>query len=446
MAEPIPILVGGPGPSDPAAGTSVVIMTSIAGQLFYLEKIGYGTFDRTLWSPRTGGGFTLTSGSFVAGEKFYIHLTGFSVTDLPQGAYTNGFDYQRVMAAMFGRIGWQQPWMAGSPVISNNNLQARGNRYFQDFHALVTVDNVKAVMEGPSATDLNLNGYLESIQRSAIMRCLNGVFREPELLEQVLLFDRIGQNDTPVDNTGLFIGYEINTAAAMDIGVQIESATLLFDQDVTFNLYLFKDGKKSAISVIEVSAEAYEATVVSFSDLVLNYIGAATKGTRFYLGYFQDDLGSARAVREEACGKSTKCFRAQPVSMKRIAGQYDFDRNQRSYLAQPYGINLEMSSFRDHTQQVVRKANLFDEVIGLTVTYTVIERILYTIRSNGNERSLRDQMDRVGMSIELTGVAPISEAPAKIKGIKERIDAEYARLRKTFFPRKASTIINLAEC
>lgn len=447
MGKPLEITVGGSGPYDPVAGTSICNIPTIKGQEFYIEKVGYGTFDSVLYGPISAGGFQLIGNTFSGSEQFRVHLTGLSY-GTASGSYTNGFDYSRIIAAMFGRVGWKQPIKSGSPVINSTNLISKGFRYFNDgsFHTIVTVDNVKATMEEAGASDANLNLHLESFQRAAIMRCLNSVFREPEQIEQVLLFNRLGQNDQPVTNTGQFVCYEINVAPAMDIGTQIDSATLLFDQDVTFNLYLFKDGKKSPLSVIQVSAVANEATVVNFSDLVLNYIGSSTKGTRFYFGYFQDDLGSAKAIQEQVCGHNkTCCFRAEPAYMKKNAGEYDFDRNQRSYTIQPYGINLEMSSFRDHTQQIVKKANLFDEVIGLTVAYMTIEQIIYACRSNANERILKDELSKVGIQMDLNGAAPVSDSP-KIKGLNTRIEEELKRMRKSFFPRPKTQTINLVEC
>jgi len=446
MGKPIEIIVGAGG-NNPAAGTSVCNIPTIKGQEFYIEKIGYGTYNYSLYSALSIGGFQLIGNTFADGERFYVHPTGLTY-GTASGSYTNGFDFSRVIASLFGRVGWRQPIKANSPIINSTNQLAKGYRYFNDgaFHTIITVDNIKATMDEASASDNNLNAHLESLQRAAIMRCLNAVFREPEYIKQYLLLDRIGQNDKVIENTGLFVGYEINLAPVMDIGIQIDSATLLFDQDVTFNLYLFKDGKKSPISVIEVSAVAGEATVVNFSDLVLNYIGSATKGGRFYFGYFQDDLGSARAIQEQVCSKDTACFCAQPMQSKKVIGEFDFNRNQRSYTIQPYGINLEMSVFRDHTQVIVKKANLFDEVIGLTVASMTIEQIIYTCRSNTNERVLKDELSKIGIQLDLNGVAAISDSP-KIKGLNDRIEEELKRLRKSFSNKPKPQTVNLAgEC
>jgi hypothetical protein len=443
---PIPIEVGGAGPYDPAPGSSVVNIPSLAGQEFYLELVGYGTWDYSLWEPLESGGFELTSGTFVnPGEKYRIHVTSLASAPTAAGNYTNGFDKTRVMAALFGRLGWSQPLITGSPVINAANQESKSGRYFNDgsFHTLVTVANVKQTMEEAGANDANFNQHLTGLQRACIMRCLNKVFQEPEYLQEVLLFNRTGENDTPIQNEGKFVGFEISLAPDNNFSVQIESATLLFDQDVSFNLYLFKDGKKSPLTVLEVSAVAYESTVVNFSNLVLNYIGATTKGGRFYFGYFQDDLGSAQAIKEQVCrSEMTLCFRADPFSSQRKPGEYDFDRDARSYPFDPYGINLEMSVFRDFTNVIVKKAHLFDEVLGLTNAYIVIEQIIYAVRSNATERILKDQLEKVGIQLDLNGAAPISDSP-RIKGLSQQIDAEFKRMRESFFLKGKTKTISL---
>ena len=439
MSQPIEITVGGAGPYDPAAGTSLCSIPLLKGLDFYVEKIGYGTFNG-FYTAHADGGFQLSAGTFSVNEKFFVHLTGLSY-GTNAGSYSNGFDFTRVINALFGRVGWSQ--VPATPVLNSTNLVSKGGRKFNDgsFHSVVTLSNIKATMEQSGATDGEFNTYIEGVQRAAIMRCLNGVFREPELLEQVLLYNRLGQNDQPVPNEGLFVGYEIDLAKSMDIGVQIDAAVLLFDTDIDLNLYLFKDGKKTPLFVQEVSIMANEATVVRFTDLVLNYIGSATAGHKFYFGYFQDDLGSAKAIKEQVdCWNDTLCFSARPMITEKIAAEYDINRDERSYTMEAFGMNLEMSSFRDHTQQVVKKASLFDEVLGLIVAYMTIEQMTYAVRSNTNERQLKSQLEGIGIQLDLNGAAPISEGP-RVTGLKQRIEKELERCRKQFFPKpKAQTI------
>lgn len=355
---------------------------------------------------------------------------------------TNGFDLAKVTTALFGRIGWRQP-ATGSPVITTANLETRSGRYFQDFHALVSVANVKATMEEAGASDNHLNEHLTNLAKAAIMKCLNNVFRVRDFIDQAILYTAAdNQAYRTIPNNGLFVGYQINLARATDIALQINTAQLFFDSAATFNLYMFAEGKKAPIYTKSVTTTAGDVTVVDLDNWIINYIASGYAGNKFYIGYFQNDLGPAKAIQHDVCFGSTKVFSATPMQAA-ATGATEFDRTQISWTGQPYGFNLEVSAFRDHTNGIVKNAAQFDEAVGLTVTYSVIESILNSTQLNSTERILKEQMDRIGVQLELQGAAPISDGP-KIKGIVQRLETEYERLRKSFYPKPKAQVINYA--
>src|SRR6478735_10816396 len=109
MNKPVEIVVGRGHDYDPVAGTTDCLMPLYAGQSFWLEKTGYGTYDYNKYQALSGGGFRLLGAGniFVDGERFYVHFTGLSYgTD--ETSYTNGFDHNKVINALFGRIGWRE--------------------------------------------------------------------------------------------------------------------------------------------------------------------------------------------------------------------------------------------------------------------------------------------------------------------------------------------------
>lgn len=441
MAQPIQITVGAAGLYDPAIGATTCPVSTLAGIEIYVEKSGTGTLPTSAYTVRSGGGFNLSSGSFQSGEIYFIHQTGLQL-QTASADYTNGFNYNQVVNALFGRLGWRPSTLADQPTLSTPNTTARSGRYFNDVHALVSVPNIKSIIDNPSMTDNQFNSELESLQRSVILRSLNAVYSEREYIDQVLLFDRHGNNDQPVTNTGLFAGFEIKLAPVIDKAVQIESATLLFDSNKTFTLYLFKDGKKSPVWSQEVTVVANESTVVILEDLILNYISPSTTGGRFYFGYFQDDLGSAKAIQEQVSSYNpTHLFSAQSFYSKATGS--DFNRNERSYPSLPYGINLQISSFSDWTATIVKKANLFDELIALTMAYSIIEKVVYSTSSNATERILKDGITMASAIQDLTGSAPVSDGPAPVTGLNKRIEREVLRVKKALFPKSKAQTVNL---
>lgn len=364
---------------------------------------------------------------------------------------TNGFDIAMVTAAMFKRIGWRASTIGG-PTLSADNTASTSGRYFNDAHALLTIPNVKAVIDNPNIVDADFNNELSALQKAVIMAALSAVFSGPEYHEQCLLYDRQEAITAFIGNEGLFAGWEITVAKDATKAIVIESAVLSFNADVNLTLYLFKEGKKSPVWSQQVAAEANEATVVDLDSCFLRYIGnssntaLSTKGDRFFFGYFQQDLGTAEAIREEVCFNTTCFFSCQPFSAKQIDGETDFQRSAYYQPAIPYGVNLQVSTVSDWTPLIIRSASVFDDLIMLTMAYTVIEKLVYTTRSNSTERLLKDAVTMAAAMQELTGVAPVSDGPKAITGLNKRIEKEAENVYKTFFKKPKSTTINLAGC
>lgn len=442
MIKPIYIKVGGAGPYDPAAGATECNIPYLKGMELYLEKSEVGTMVPGTYSALSTGGFSVVT-PFVLNDEYFIHLSGLSygtgATD-----YSNGFCLSKVNSALFGRVGWLQPTDADAPVINSTNLLSKSGRYFNDgsFHALSTVQNIKSIMEDAGANTSVLNSHLERMQKSVIARALNGVFCEPEYIEQTLLYKRHGGNKTLLPNDEKFIGVRFIVPSSPDLAIQIDSIGLLFDSDVTFNLYLFNDIKQAPVWTSEVTAVANTQVVAELADVVLNYIGGENHGGIFYLGYFQDELGSAKAIREsDVHFVCNTIFGYQMIESEAI-GANDFNRSEISYTMQSNGLNPHVSVFRDHTWQIVKKASLFDNVIGMQMAIQVIESIMFSKRSNSDERVLKDTGAQLSASLDLNGVAPVSDGPQTF-GIKAQVLKELQRLRKSFYPVAKSQSVNV---
>ena len=84
---------------------------------------------------------------------------------------------------------------------------------------------------------------------------------------------------------------------------------------------------------------------------------------------------------------------------------------------------------------------MFDELIGLQMAYTIIEKILYSTESSVKERILKGQLYEAGLQLDLNGSAAISDGP-KTEGIKQRITKEALRIKEAFYPKQKSIIVN----
>ena len=190
--------------------------------------------------------------------------------------YTNGFDVDKVISALFSRLGWMA--QSGSPVLDDTNSLSKSGRFFNDgsFHTLVSLNTVKSIMEQSNASDADFNSYITTTQRAIILRCLNGVFSDQEYISQSLLYDRIGysNNDQPLPNLGKFVGIQIKLPSVINLATQIDSLSLYFDSVATFNIYIFNDTIAAPIFTIPVTTVANAQTIFPLDSIILNYVGA----------------------------------------------------------------------------------------------------------------------------------------------------------------------------
>lgn len=443
MAQPVQIVVGGGG-VNPVAGATEYNNPALAGVQGYVDKSGYGIWGFENYEILATGGFRLLNGlTFSQDEVMFFVPTGLAYNGEAGSGYSNGFHVAKAFGALVGRLGWiQEPGFALT--LDSTNSTSRSGRRFNDgsFHSLVTLQNVLDTMPQQAASASQFNSYLTAMQRGIILRCLNGVFSEPELISQSLMYTR----DEPefiktVPNTGKFAGVQITLPPAPDIAVQIDSVALHFDGAVTFNLYVFNDLKSAPVLTKEVTTEANNQVIVDLQDCILNHIGSGNHGGIFYIGYFQDDIGSVKAIAEDDADiEEGTVYRAEFIESK-ATGPLSFDRTSISHISeQSAGINPHITVFRDHTWAIIKKPALFDNVIGLQMAAQIMEQMMFTMRSNATEREAKDATARMQLALELTGTAPITDGP-HTTGLRKQIEQELKRLAAAFQPRKKSTVL-----
>lgn len=334
--------------------------------------------------------------------------------------YSNGFDLDTVLPALVERVGWRSEGLV---------------RSFESFHSLCTESNLKDVQPTDAIADDAFEIFKVDIKKDVIQRCLSSVFNQPEYLEQVLLHNRIsGQQRQIIENNDLFCGIRFRIAPDFGISTVIKTVTLLFDSNVILHLYLYEDGNPEPIADLEVDAVANKPTVYDIADLILNYANSGT--TVFYLGYYQNDIGAAKAIREQVSWTNTKVFSANSFSMPRT----EINDFNPSYGYDVFGLTAEVHAFKDYTLKIARSAHLFDEVIGLSMVYSILEMIVSTTRSNARERILKGAYEAIELKHYLYGAIP-AQGVSKITGLNEVIAEKFKQVREVFYPvPKAQTV------
>jgi len=342
------------------------------------------------------------------------------------------YNNTRVIEALFGRVGWKQPTLAGMPGLTEPNTLSKSGKYFNSpsNHAAVTIQNIWQSQEDPDISDPDFNLFLEDMQKSAIQRVMDSVFAHNiEVIETVQAFDRETDIvDTVIPNQNYFVGYRITIGPNTDFAVALSSLAFYFDQSVSFEMKCFIDNSSQAIWTKTVNVIGGELTIVPVDDLILSYMSNKSVSRDFYIGYFQSDIGDAQAYDE-------------PVLVYRRGCMFYFDAFESpvsgtkfvvppTYSSKTYGFNPQFTTYRDLTNRIVANAPLFDTAVSLQIACDTIELILNSTRSNATERISKEQMGDLYKDLNL-GVP--SEGQVFSPGLKYRLENEIKKLHKSFF-------------
>lgn len=347
---------------------------------------------------------------------------------------SNGFDVNAVYNALKERVKWR--FLGGS---------SQSMRYFEDFHTLA---DPQALLDMGQVTDVTLPAYLEEISKSQILEIVNTVYNFPAVINPAALSFYRGDwmlYPQPVANTNQFVGLRVIMAQG-DYAIKMNSVELFFDTDCTFNMYLYNDMTLPPLYTIEVTAQAYNQTIVDLSnDAILNYLSnTVNKGGIWYFGYYQADI-EAQGAKALFYSVATQSFNpcrvwaySAPLWLDSPIGGRNFRRNVIGSNNLTYGLNLEITTYNDGTNNIIRNAHLFDEVIGLSVAAKCIEAMVFSYRTNVTERNIQNIPSLDKLYNELNLARPSDDLPFSV-GLRKQIERAVWQAKQAFQPKVTIT-------
>lgn len=421
-------------------GGVTYVDTSLAGWVYSIERRGFGTMELGVdYSVQVTGGFTLLVGGDMMhlNEKFILHFADNippNLPNIPNNGISNGFNTNKVMNAFMGRIGWLQPTQTGLPTLDGYNLASTSGRYYNDdsFHSAIDIEKIYETQGDDQITDPNFNTLLRTLDKSTIMKSLNAIFNGKQLIEKTMIYERISNvRNIAIPNGKNFCGYRIKVAQG-DYAAMINTVAMFFNGVATFNMYLFNDLQAAPMQTISVTTEANTQTIVPLN-WQLNYVESTNKGGLFYIGYFQNDLPEDVQAMDEQLNMwaASKIFGAWPFQSPQIGTDINFNRINPSVVFRSYGLNLEISSFRDYTETIVQNANIFDNARGLVMAIVILNKIKNTLRTNKDQRQSSEQAKDIQLETDLA--FPTKDFPL-VAGLKQQLRIELGRINKNFFP------------
>jgi len=324
-----------------------------------------------------------------------------------------------------GLVGWRASTVSGVPSLDADNLATSSGMVYQDFSSIVTVQNVYKVQEDAAISDANFNAFLTNLTNAAFVKVLNAVFQEQDYIENRVLFPYENTWTETIDNDTSFVGFEINPANRRDLLIALNSVFTSFDSSDTVKLLLFHSSKKTAIESKEITVTELTDTDTALSWDLSNF---TYSGGKFYIGYLRSGLTAKAINRDWSSANVQSCFnmfQIQPITVAGWDAETLFDVDDVEYESDTYGLNFDITSWKDYTNIILRNKNKFVNALGLQVAADVLDLILKSTASNGTERDLASSA-----FTELEGF--INENLPRTVGISKKLINEIARIRKTF--------------
>lgn len=351
--------------------------------------------------------------------------------------YSNGYDLDRVLPVLMGRKGWMQPTVSTfTPTISEENLKCVSSMYYNYDHSSCSPVNIWKTQEDGQISNDDFNTVLSELKKQVAIESLTAVFRQPCLIEppKILFEKQFRTSYKPIPNSGKFCGWQLKISEG-DYATKIDSVALTMSKECTVTIYLYNDLKADPIWSKELTVDTpNNQQIFNLEEVVMSRLNDTHKGGVFFLGYYQDEIEAQVTEGVDVYLNWWEQFNMVGYQGFEAASNYEaktFVRDQYFSNYRTYGFNVEMSTFRDYTNTIVRNQYAFDKLQGLVMTVKCIELQMNTQRSNATERLSRENYEM--LYNELEGIRGDGQSVPYRQGLRDKVMREVKQLQKTFF-------------
>lgn len=345
----------------------------------------------------------------------------------------------RVKDKLFGGVGFRQPSQNDYSIVDEVNAASTSGLYFNDASNLVSIKNIKECQDDESITDDNFNTYLANLHKASIDDvCREVIAGQNDYLQSVNIYPYEKRFTTKLTTNNRFVGFEISHCNRVNIVSKISFIELVFDEDITLNVHLYNSNLKEPIKTIECECIGGQSNIFDLTDWFIQ-ANETYKGGKFYVGYFESDLGTVKPYAkdwENSILKScTNYYSVEPVWFNELGTGYDIDT--RTYDSDTFGMNIGLDSYKDYTELIIRNRELFYPAIQYQLVVKVLNLIRTSNRSNGVQRIAAELVKEA--EFELYGNKELG-INGKVGMLTERINT----IKKSLFPKNlivSSTLI-----
>ena len=325
-----------------------------------------------------------------------------------------------IRTSLFGVVGLQQSYNPAYAILAADLIASTSGAYFNQYSSYMTVENLKSTQPYADISDANFNIWLRSVITNSISTAIQKCFKI-DLFENALLYDRSIRKSTTLDNDGDFVGYEIIVSKRKDMKSFINKAILDFSGTGTVKLLLFHDSQVDPLQEQEVTISDNSSTEVALN-WGLDY--GSVQGGKYYLGYLTDGLTPKAFERDYEDSNVSHQYTGVGLFPVKVTGwnsETMFDISDVVNVSETFGLNFDISSYKDYTNLVVNNKDMFIDVIGYQFAADMLGMMMTSIQTNGIER-----IGKGNLLIELQGGFINEELPTVVgvntklqKAIKE---------------------------
>jgi len=321
------------------------------------------------------------------------------------------FDPTTIQNCMVSLLGWRNDANPSVPQITDPALlQSDSGLIYNDFHSLLTIENISSI----TPEDKTINDYLNEKVASGINKALTKVVIEKKLngstktlLNSSKLFDGIGRFQDTIISNGSFVGVELEVFPSYGTKVFIDKIGLQFTQAQTnLPIYIFHTSQIDPIKTISATTtKAQSLEWLTLSETIdLSYLSDEyDSGGLFYIGYYQDDI-TGQAIKKDFNWMNGPCntcsgganamkvwnerlnfVRIVPIEVgsSDLNGNQMFDYTKRGYVpTNNFGFNFGVTVQCDISQYLCEQKFVLTDLIGKQVAVDILNDMKHSVRLN----------------------------------------------------------------
>lgn len=263
-----------------------------------------------------------------------------------------------------------------------------------------------------------LSVYLtDKINQSAV-KIANQVYVNKNLNQQAksimpesMLYSGNGNIRDVITPNGRFVGFRLKLKE-LDLGMIVRKIGIQFNEVVTdFPIYLYNSNRIDPVNIWEISTtQAFSFQWIELTKQTLSFLSdSANAGSDYFIGYYEDDLGTAKAINNKYTFTQNLCGPCNPVNdnLRKAWGQYvdvvpfsvesgqiQEDRTLWNTEYNGYtdginfGLNILASVFCDTTDFFCRNKIGLANAIAFQTAVSILQDMAYSSRDNQQSQKL----------------------------------------------------------